>query len=135
MTVEVPHDYLPILQLLKLRGYAFDGSTILKKLLDAGLEQVQSDAFRGMRGDTDLYPAVAAAVESTRKCVVVLFDDNDYASQTHAVSTTWGRPWEFTKTLILALGMTSVGYRFLRHECKDYAEDANFRAAVDKLLK
>jgi len=47
MTIEVPHDYLPILQLLKLKMYSFDGSTILKKLLDAGLEQVQSDALRG----------------------------------------------------------------------------------------
>jgi hypothetical protein len=28
-----------------------------------------------------------------------------------------------------------VGYPFLRHECKDYAEDANFRMVVDKLGK
>jgi len=135
MTIEVPHEYFPVLQLLKLRMYSFDGSTIIKKLLDAGMEQVQSDALRGPSDKHKLYPAVAAAVESARKSVVYIVDDNDYASRTHAVSTTWGRPLEFTKTLILALGMTNVGYPFLRHECKDYDEDANFRMVVDKLGK
>jgi hypothetical protein len=135
MTLEVPQDYLPILQLLKLKMYSFDGSTILKKLLDAGLERVQSDALRGLSEKSELYPSVAATVEGSRKCVVYIIDDNDYAAKTHAVSTTWGRPWEFTKTLILALGMTNVAYPFLRHECKDYAEDENFRMVVDKLGK
>jgi hypothetical protein len=135
MTIEVPSDYLPILQLLKLKMYSFDGSTIIKKLLDAGMEQVQSDALRRPSHTTSLYPSVAATLEDARKCVVYIIDDNDYASRTHAVSTTWGLPWEFTKTLILALGMTNVGYPFLRHECKDYAEDPNFRTVVDKLGK
>jgi len=111
MTIEVPHDYLPILQLLKLRMYSFDGSTILKKLLDAGLEQVQSDAFVARVTGPSL-PSVAAAVEGAQKCVVYIIDDNDYAAKTHAVSITWGRPWEFTKTLILALGVTNVGIPF-----------------------
>jgi hypothetical protein len=135
MTIEVPQDYLPILQLLKLKMYSFDGSTILKKLLDAGLEQVQSDALRDPGDKIELYPSLAATVEGARKCMVYIIDDNDYAAKTHAVSTTWGRPWEFTKTFILALGVTNVGYPFLRHECKDYAEDANFRMVVDKLGK
>jgi len=135
MTIEVPQDYLPILQLLKLKMYSFDGSTILKKLLDAGLEQVQSDALRGSSDKTELYPFVVATVEGARKCVVYIIDDNDYAAKTHAVSTTWGRPWESTKTLILALGMTNAGYPFLRHECKDYAEDENFRMAVDNFAR
>ena len=135
MTIEVPQDYLPILQLLKLKMYSFDGSTILKKLLDAGLEQVQSDALRGPSDKTELYPSVVATVEGARKCVVYIIDDNDYAAKTHAVSTTWGRPWESTKTLILALGMTNAGYPFLRHECKDYAEDENFRMAVDNFAR
>jgi hypothetical protein len=135
MTIEVPHDFLPVLELLKLKGYDFDGSRILKKLLDAGLEQVQSDTFRGVAEQKDPYSPLVDAVETMRKCVFFLIDDNDYTAKTHTVSTTWGRPWELTKTLILVLGMTREGYRFLRYECKDYAEDANFRIIVDKLSK
>jgi len=133
MTIEVPQDYLPILQLLKLKMYSFDGSTIINKLLEAGMEQVQSDALRGLSDEAERYSSVAATVEAARKCVVYINDDNDYASRTHAVSATWGRPWEFTKTLVLALGMTNVGYPFLRYDCEDYATDPNFRMVVDKL--
>jgi hypothetical protein len=135
MTIEVPHDFLPILELLKLKGYDFDGSRILKKLLDAGLEQVQGDTFRGAAEQEDPYSSLVDAVETMRKCLFFLIDDNDYTSKTHTVSTTWGRPWELTKTLILVLGMTRDAYGFLRHECKDYAEDPNFRSIVDKLSK
>jgi hypothetical protein len=135
MTIEVPHDFLPIFELLKLKGYDFDGSRILKKLLDAGLEQVQSDTFRIAAEQKDLYSRLLDAIKTMRKCVFFLIDDNDYTSKTHTVSTTWGRPWEFTKTLVLVLGMTRDGYRFLRYECKDYDEDANFRTIVDKLSK
>ncbi len=135
MTIEVPHDFLPIIELLKLKGYDFDGSRILTKLLDAGLEQVQADTFRGAAEQKDPYSSLVDAVETMRKCVFFLIDDNDYTSKTHTVSTTWGRPWELTKTLILVLGMTREGYRFLRYECKDYAEDPKFRSIVDKLSK
>ncbi|HYA01679.1 MAG TPA: hypothetical protein VEI04_01015 [Syntrophobacteria bacterium] len=135
MTIEVPHDFLPVLELLKLKGYDFDGSRILKKLLDAGLEQVQSDTFRGAGDQRDRYSSLFNAVETLRKGIFFLIDDNDYTSKTHTVSATWGRPWEFTKTLLLVLGMTRDGYRFLRYGCKDYAEDANFRMIVDKLSK
>ena len=135
MTIEVPHDFLPVLELLKLKGYDFDGSRILKKLLDAGLEQVQSDTFRGAGEQKDLYSPLLDAVETMRKGVFFLTDDNDYTSKTHTVSATWGRPWELSKTLILVLGMTRDGYRFLRYECKDYAENAKFRMTVDNLSK
>jgi hypothetical protein len=135
MTIEVPHDFLPIFELLKLKGYDFDGSRILKKLLDAGLEQVQSDTFRVAAKQKDLYSPLLDTVNTMRKCVFFLIDDNDYSFKTHTVSTTWGRPWELTKTLVLVLGMTRDGYRFLRHECKEYAEDLNFRSIVDKLSK